>query len=370
MGQLVRSAVNAHWDFVNAAFVHGEASVTAIGSVIANGSASITGEASVSAVGTVTVVGSATITGEGAVTASGLRIRSGTVSISGEASVSAVGALVISGQTTITGEASVTAIGNRVIEGSASITGEASMSAVGERVVSGTSSVSGELTVTATGIRVVSGSAAISAYSDGYTLEQLDQFGTLETLPASLDDPMWAPGGAQVTAIGTRVIEGSATVTGEAAVTATGTVEEAPLNLFKAETNQVLTSLQNTTVTLTWAAATKKDSSFTHTDGTSDVTIVDAGWYWINCKVQTANANRTELIVQMYTDTGGGFSAVANEIISNYASRDTDQDTGGTMFSTLYEFSANDELQFRATGDNDGTCTIAAGTQINIMKVA
>lgn len=35
-----------------------------------------------------------------------------------------------------------------------------------------------------------------SIYGTGYTLEQLDAFGTLDTLPASLDDPIWAGSGA------------------------------------------------------------------------------------------------------------------------------------------------------------------------------
>lgn len=33
-----------------------------------------------------------------------------------------------------------------------------------------------------------------SIYGTGYTLDQLDSFGTLDTLPASLDDPLWAGG--------------------------------------------------------------------------------------------------------------------------------------------------------------------------------
>lgn len=71
-------------------------------------------------------------------------------------------------------------------------------------------------------------------------------------------------------------------------------------------------------------------------------------------------------------DTGSGFNAIPSEVFSNYAVRDANQNDGGVVLSTLYEFEAGDILKLvvRAVKDGSGTPALTPNqTRITLMKV-
>lgn len=125
-------------------------------------------------------------------------------------------------------------------------------------------------------------------------------------------------------------------------------------------------SVQNTAADLTWGTP-----SITHADVTvssADVTANADGTFLFDVTARTDSANRTELFVRAYLDTGGGYVALGDDIASCYVSRDTDQDTGGVTLSTALELNSGDKVKFDAYGDCDGTCVLlTAGTILRVV---
>jgi hypothetical protein len=68
-----------------------------------------------------------------------------------------------------------------------------------------------------------------SIHDTGYTLEQLDAFGTLDTLPASLDDPMWAGSPDHISLSAFNATHELCTFTGPAMAPALETSETQPV---------------------------------------------------------------------------------------------------------------------------------------------
>lgn len=67
---------------------------------------------------------------------------------------------------------------------------------------------------------------------------------------------------------------------------------------------------------------------------------------------------------------GEKFSAIANEIDSNYNLRDADQNEGTTKLITLYQLSNGDKIKFVASGTKDaGTPVLVPAKTRLFMKV-
>jgi hypothetical protein len=142
-------------------------------------------------------------------------------------------------------------------------------------------------------------------------------------------------------------------------------------------------SIANTDVDLTWSDSTA--AAYTVADGTETIKIgsADAGLNYeieINCDgdyqidvTARCNANnRIELFVFSYIDLndGSGWRQIAAQQASNYAARDTDQNTGGTTLSTLFSMTAGQKLKFVAHADSDGTAVLLTnGTLCRIIKL-
>ena len=142
-------------------------------------------------------------------------------------------------------------------------------------------------------------------------------------------------------------------------------------------------SIANTTVYLGWefdtvSALSVSDSGGVITiggTGNTEVTFGEAGDYMIDCTVRANADNRIELFCraeyQDATQDTPGFVSYNRLQNSNYAARDTDQNTGGTTLSLLLSLNANDKLRFEAEADADGTAVLLInGTFLRIVKLA
>lgn len=126
-------------------------------------------------------------------------------------------------------------------------------------------------------------------------------------------------------------------------------------------------SISNTEVDLTWSESIS--ASFASITS-ADITFSADGTYTFSVTARQEGNNRTETIVRTYLDTGSGYVEQTSDIASNYASRDSDQDTGGTTLNTALEISSGDKIKFSAETDADGTSALlTAGTILLIQKV-
>ena len=122
-----------------------------------------------------------------------------------------------------------------------------------------------------------------------------------------------------------------------------------------------------------WNAFTLSGGSSVSLSGTpqSQIDINESGTYKFTVTFRTDNANRTELFIRTYVDTGGGLTQDTDEIVSDYVSRDADQDTGSVTLVTALSLSSGHAVEFRGFGDTDGTCIgLDAGSILLIERVA
>ena len=102
----------------------------------------------------------------------------------------------------------------------------------------------------------------------------------------------------------------------------------------------------------------------------SDITIDSDGTYLFTVTLRVDNGNRTELFIRTYIDTGSGYVQDTAAIVSDYISRDADQDTGSVTLSYAFELEDGDKIQFRGFGDTDGTCIgLNAGTVLIVTDL-
>lgn len=124
-------------------------------------------------------------------------------------------------------------------------------------------------------------------------------------------------------------------------------------------------SISNLTVDLTWSSPEITHDNITVSG--SDITFDTGGTYEITCSAHCDATNRVELIVQMYKDTGSGYSALTNEVASNYATRDTDQNTGSVTLATALTVNDGDAIKLDCLGDADSSVSLTvAGTILRI----
>jgi len=142
-------------------------------------------------------------------------------------------------------------------------------------------------------------------------------------------------------------------------------------------------SIANTAVYLGWEfdvanAMSVSDSGGVITlggTGDTEITFGEAGDYMIDCTARCNADNRVELFVRAEyydaTEETPQFRAKTRFQASNYAARDTDQNTGDATLHLLLSLNQNDKLRFEAEGDSDGTCVLLInGTFLRIVKLA
>ena len=143
--------------------------------------------------------------------------------------------------------------------------------------------------------------------------------------------------------------------------------------LWKAKGNLSSVTFANTENVIPWNNFAINGGADVTLSGTpqSDIEINTTGTYKFTVTLRTDSGNRTELFIKTYIDTGSGYVQDADEIVSDYVSRDTDQDTGAVTLVTALELTAGDLVEFRGEGDTDGTCIgLDAGTILLIERVA
>jgi hypothetical protein len=142
-------------------------------------------------------------------------------------------------------------------------------------------------------------------------------------------------------------------------------------------------SIANTQVYLGWefdavSALSVSDSGGVITlggTGDTEITFGEAGDYMIDCTARCNADNRVELLVkaEYYNNTGDSpaFNVYNRFQASNYAARDTDQNTGNATLHLLLNLNAGDKLRFNAEADADGTAVLLInGTFLRIVKLA
>ena len=141
--------------------------------------------------------------------------------------------------------------------------------------------------------------------------------------------------------------------------------------LVKCKGNLSSASFDDTENALSWNSPVIGSGSSNVSVSVSEITIDTAGTYKFTVTLRTDSANRTELFIRTYINTGSGLTQDTDEIVSDYVSRDTDQDTGAVTLITALELDAEDVVEFRGFGDTDGTCVgLDAGTILLIERVA
>jgi len=182
--------------------------------------------------------------------------------------------------------------------------------------------------------------------------------------PAGLDGPT-GPSGGPTGPMGATGPSGGPT----GASGATGTPGLAAVSMLRAQGNTGGVSFANVENNIVWAAADITSADLTLSG--ADITIDTTGTYKFTVTLRTDNGNRTELFIRTYIDVGSGYVEDANRTVSDYVSRDTDQNTGAVTFIDMIELTATDQVQFRGFGDTDGTSTaLNAGTILLIERLA
>jgi hypothetical protein len=141
-------------------------------------------------------------------------------------------------------------------------------------------------------------------------------------------------------------------------------------DIVKAKGNLSSASFANTENALPWNSPTIGSGSSNVTISGSSITIDSDGTYKFTVTLRTDSSNRTELFIRTYIDTGSGLIEDADETVSDYVSRDSDQDTGAVTLVTALELTDGDIVEFRGFGDCDGTCVgLDAGTILLVERV-
>jgi hypothetical protein len=141
--------------------------------------------------------------------------------------------------------------------------------------------------------------------------------------------------------------------------------------LVKCKGNLSSASFDDTENALSWNSPVIGSGSSNVSISGSEITIDTSGTYKFTVTLRTDSANRTELFIRTYINTGAGLTQDTDEIVSDYVSRDADQDTGAVTLITALELDATDVVEFRGFGDTDGACVgLDAGTILLVERVA
>ena len=136
-------------------------------------------------------------------------------------------------------------------------------------------------------------------------------------------------------------------------------------SILKAKGDIAAVSFSNVEAALDWTQSFNSGADVSLSGST--ITIDETGTYKFTVTLRTDSNNRTELFIRTYINAVQD----TDEIVSDYVSRDTDQDTGAVTLVTALELTATDTVQFRGFGDCDGTCVgLSAGTTLLVERVA
>ena len=110
---------------------------------------------------------------------------------------------------------------------------------------------------------------------------------------------------------------------------------------------------------VTWDEPTKQDDGYSISSG--EVTIgpeLDGKWLLVNIQINGDGFNnRTQVVVELQQDTGGGYSTLIRS--SNYNSRDSDQNEGTTSINGfLVQVSEDDKLKVMCANNTDGAAGV------------
>lgn len=139
--------------------------------------------------------------------------------------------------------------------------------------------------------------------------------------------------------------------------------------LAKAKGNTSGASIANTTADIVWATPTIAGTAIAF--GGAEITVSADGTYKFTVTLRTDSNNRTELFIRTFLDTGAGYVEDTDAIVSDYVSRDADQNTGAITLIDAFALTSGDKVKFQGEGDCDGTCIMLdPGTTILVERVA
>ena len=110
---------------------------------------------------------------------------------------------------------------------------------------------------------------------------------------------------------------------------------------------------------VTWDSPTIEDDGYSISAG--EVTIgseLDGKWLLVNIQINGDGFNnRTQVVIELQQDTGGGYSTLIRS--SNYNSRDSDQNEGATSINGfLVQVSEDDKLKVMCANNTDGAAGV------------
>jgi hypothetical protein len=124
---------------------------------------------------------------------------------------------------------------------------------------------------------------------------------------------------------------------------------------------------------VTWDAPTKQDTGYSISSG--EVTIgseLNDKWLLVNIQINGDGFNnRTQVVIELQQDTGGGYSTLIRS--SNYNSRDGDQNEGATSINGfLVQVSTGDKLKVMCANNTDSAAGVygANGCFWSMVSVA
>lgn len=146
---------------------------------------------------------------------------------------------------------------------------------------------------------------------------------------------------------------------------------QAGVKVLKAKGNDTTASFDDTETAIIWTTGLINTTT-TVSVSSDDISINTSGIYGFSVSIRTDNSNRTELEIRTYIDTGGGYVQDTDEIVSDYVSRDSDQDKGGVTLDTIMKVSSSTgwNFQFRGFGDTDGSSVLLKqGTRLLVTDL-
>ena len=121
-------------------------------------------------------------------------------------------------------------------------------------------------------------------------------------------------------------------------------------------------SIANTLADLTWDTAVIPAAGVS-TAG-EEIRFAVSGVYTFTVSARSTNDNRAEMFIRSYIN---GVEQ-AQDVVSDYVARDSDQNTGGVTLSTAFDVTAGDRVSFKAFTDADNTATLErSGTFIIVQ---
>ena len=122
---------------------------------------------------------------------------------------------------------------------------------------------------------------------------------------------------------------------------------------------------------ITWDTEDKKDSAFTHSADSAEVTVNESGDYLIHCHMSIMGSNaRTESVIRIMIDTGSGYTESSGTLAYGYH-RNNNQNKSTAVTMKYINLSSTNKIKIQAT-QNTGSGTMRTapdGCRILIQKI-